>query len=104
MDVYFSYGLSDVGEEMKNATGIWALLLGLTLAEVALAYPSLAPAVFLLVLLALSVGKSALIIAFFMHLRFASRALTLALFPILIALILLLLGFLPDAQRVMHAA
>ena len=38
-------------------TKIWVALLGLTLLEVALAFPHLSPVVFLVVLLVLSVGK-----------------------------------------------
>ena len=80
-------------------TKIWLALLGLTLVEVALAFPHMSPVVFLVVLLALSVGKSAMIVGWFMHLKFEVRALTYVLIPFLVVCIGLLLAFLPDAQR-----
>ncbi|MBI3683285.1 MAG: cytochrome C oxidase subunit IV family protein [Acidobacteria bacterium] len=78
---------------------VWAALLALTLAEVALAFPRLAPAVFLVGLLVLSTGKSALIVAYFMHMKLAGRRLASVLFPLLIVFILSLLAVLPDAGR-----
>jgi len=83
----------------SKLAAIWTALLAFTLLEVALALPRLAPLLFLLVLLGLSIVKSALIIRYFMHMKFAPRALFLALFPILVVFILLLMGFLPDAMR-----
>ncbi|MFN7938225.1 MAG: cytochrome C oxidase subunit IV family protein [Bryobacteraceae bacterium] len=80
-------------------TKIWVALLGLTVLEVALAFPHLSPVVFLVVLLVLSIGKSAMIVGWFMHLKFESRALTYVLIPFLIVCIGLLMAFLPDAQR-----
>lgn len=78
---------------------IWIALLALTLVEVGLAVPQLPVLLLILLLLALSVAKSAMIVAWFMHLRNAGKALALILFPILTVLILLLGGFLPDAMR-----
>lgn len=80
-------------------TKIWIVLLVLTLVEVLLAFPHFNPVLFLLILLGLSVGKSAMIIAWFMHLKLAARSLSLILFPLLIVFIVCLLGFLPDAVR-----
>lgn len=80
-------------------TKIWLALLGLTLLEVALAFPQMSHVVFLIVLLALSAGKSAMIVGWFMHLKFEVRTLTYVLIPFLIVCIALLLAFLPDAQR-----
>lgn len=80
-------------------TKIWVALLGLTVLEVALAFPHLSPVVFLVVLLVLSVGKSAMIVGWFMHLKFEPRTLTYVLIPFLIVCIGLLMAFLPDAQR-----
>ena len=80
-------------------TKIWVALLALTLLEVALAFPQLSPVVFLVVLLVLSVGKSAMIVGWFMHLKFERRTLTYLLIPFLVVCIGLLLAFLPDAQR-----
>ncbi|MBL8174369.1 MAG: cytochrome C oxidase subunit IV family protein [Bryobacterales bacterium] len=80
-------------------TKIWLALLALTLLEVALAFPHLSPILFLLVLLALSFGKSILIAGWFMHLKFEVRSLLYVLLPFLIVCIGLLLAFLPDAAR-----
>lgn len=89
-------------QSLTNATitKIWIGLLVLTLLEVALAFPRMSPVVFLVVLLALSVGKSAMIIGWFMHLKFEARTLTYVLIPFLVVCIGLLLVFLPDAERV----
>ncbi|MCC6389623.1 MAG: cytochrome C oxidase subunit IV family protein [Bryobacterales bacterium] len=84
---------------VKQLAMVWAALLGFTLVEVGLAFPHFSAVLFLIVLLVLSIGKSALIIGFFMHLKFERRALTLALFPLLIVFVLVLLALLPDAER-----
>lgn len=78
---------------------IWAALTALTAIEVALAYQKLGVALFLIVLLGLSIGKATMIIAWFMHLRHAPRSLALALFVPLITFILCLFGLLPDSFR-----
>ena len=78
---------------------VWLVLAAMTAVEVALAFQSLAPVLFLIVLLVLSVGKAVLIAAYYMHLRLAPLKLSLMLFPILIVMIGLLLAFLPDSLR-----
>ncbi|MCC6367317.1 MAG: cytochrome C oxidase subunit IV family protein [Bryobacterales bacterium] len=84
---------------VKQLATVWTALLGFTLVEVGLAYPRLSAVLFLILLLVLSIGKSAMIIGFFMHLKFERRVLTLALFPLLIVFVLVLLALLPDAER-----
>ncbi|MBI4908342.1 MAG: cytochrome C oxidase subunit IV family protein [Acidobacteria bacterium] len=79
---------------------IWALLVGLTVVEVLLAVPRLAAGLFVIVLLGLSVGKTALIVNHFMHLKFSPRVLGWLLFPLLVAFIVSLLAVLPDAVRI----
>lgn len=79
---------------------IWLALLALTLLEVVLAIPRLASVLLLIVLLALSLGKTALIVNYFMHLKFSPRLLGWLLFPLLIAFIASLLALLPDAARI----
>ena len=81
---------------------VWLALLALTAVEVLLALQPFAAALVLAVLLGLSVGKSALILAWFMHLRHERLSLTLALLPVLVTFILLLAGFLPDAARALE--
>jgi cytochrome c oxidase subunit 4 len=53
----------------------------------------------LTVLIGLSVIKAALIIAYFMHLRFERLSLVLTLMPALVMCLILLLIFFPDSFR-----
>ena len=79
---------------------IWFVLLALTAIEVYLCYIQLATLPMLTLLVGLSVVKAALIIAYFMHLKFERFSLFLTLFPMLIFCILLMLIFLGDATRI----
>src|SRR6266568_4755146 len=79
---------------------VWITLLILTGAEVFLAYEQVPTMIMLTALLGLSVVKAALIIAYFMHLKFERLSLFLTLFPMLIFCILLMLIFLGDATRI----
>ena len=79
---------------------VWLALLALTAVEVFLAYKQVNLILMLVVLLGLSVVKAALIIAYFMHLKFERFSLFLTLFPMLILCILLMLIFLGDATRI----
>lgn len=78
----------------------WGWLLLLTGIEVYLAYIHLAPVLMLTFLMGLSVIKAALIMAYFMHLRFERLSLVLTLVPILVLCIaLILIFFFPDSVR-----
>ena len=79
---------------------VWVALLAMTGAEVLLAYEQVPTLIMLTVLLGLSVIKAALIIAYFMHLKFERLSLFLTLFPMLIFCIVLMLIFLGDAYRI----
>jgi len=79
---------------------IWIVLLVLTAIEVFLCYKQLPTFTMLTLLVGLSVIKAALIIAYFMHLKFERFSLFLTLFPMLIFCILLMLIFLGDATRI----
>ena len=81
-------------------TVVWVALLVLTGIEVLLAYLQFATLIMLTALVGLSVIKAALIIAYFMHLKFERFSLFLTLFPMLIFCILLMLIFLGDATRI----
>jgi cytochrome c oxidase subunit 4 len=74
-------------------------LLVLTLVEVLLAYFEVPLTLMLTILMGLSIIKAALIIAYFMHLRFERLSLVLTLVPILVVCICLLLVFFPDSFR-----
>jgi cytochrome c oxidase subunit 4 len=79
---------------------VWIALLALTGVEVFLCYKQLPTITMLTLLVGLSVIKAALIIAYFMHLKFERFSLFLTLFPMLIFCILLMLIFLGDATRI----
>jgi len=78
---------------------IWLWLVGLTLIEIILAYKTMPIHIMLTVLLGLSIVKAALIIAYFMHLKFERLSLILTLVPMLVICICLLFVFFPDSFR-----
>lgn len=79
--------------------GVLGWLLGLTLIEVFLAYIHLRLDLMLTILLGLSIIKAALIMAYFMHLRFERLSLVLTIVPAMVIFISLLLIFFPDSFR-----
>lgn len=82
---------------------VWGWLLALTAVEVYLAYIHLPPALMLTILMGLSVVKAALIVAYFMHLRFERLSLFLTLVPVVVLCICLILIFsFPDSLRLQH--
>ncbi len=82
---------------------VWFWLLALTAVEVFLAYEKLPLNTMLVLLMALSLVKAALIIAYFMHLRFEKRSLALTLVPpLVICIVLLMIFFLPDSLRLLE--
>jgi len=90
------------GATSKAFVTVWFALLFMTGIEVFLAYEQIPVLIFLTALVGLSVIKAALIIAYFMHLRFERLSLFLTLFPMLIlCIILMLLMFMPDSSRLM---
>ena len=89
-----------VGGTTGQFVKIWFVLLALTGVEVLLAYLQVPTLIMLTVLLGLSIIKAALIIAYFMHMKFEKLSLFLTLFPMLIFCIVLMLIFLGDAVRI----
>ena len=89
-----------VGGTIATFSKVWIALLALTGFEVFLAYEQVGLLLMLTILVGLSVIKAALIIAYFMHLKFERLSLFLTLFPMLIFCILLMLIFLGDASRI----
>jgi cytochrome c oxidase subunit 4 len=83
----------------KLFTSIWVWLLLLTLIEIFLAYKPMSTAIMLTILLGLSIIKAALIVAYFMHLKFERLSLVLTVVPMLVVCILLLFIFFPDSYR-----
>ena len=74
-------------------------LLGLTVIEVFLAYIHVPLHVMLTLLIGLSLVKAAMIVAYFMHLRFERMSLVLTLIPTLAVCICLLFIVFPDSFR-----
>lgn len=83
----------------KLFMAVLGYLLGLTLIEVLLAYRHTPLHIMLTILMGLSIVKAALIIAYFMHLRFERLSLVLTLVPMLVVCICLFFVFFPDSMR-----
>lgn len=82
---------------------VWIVLLVLTIVEVVLAYIHFSPAPMLTMLMGLSVVKAAMIMAYFMHLRFDRPSLSWTVAVPLVACILIMVGyFFPDSLRILE--
>ena len=82
---------------------VWSGLLALTAVEVCLAYLQVFSMGWMLsILMVLSLVKAALIVAYFMHLRFERTTLLLSLIPPVTVVIGLLAVFLPDGVRALE--
>jgi cytochrome c oxidase subunit IV len=81
---------------------VWFWLLAMTAVEVFLGYKQLELKVMLVLLMGLSVVKAALIIAYFMHLRYERMSMAAVLMPALVMVILMMNIFLPDSLRLLH--
>src|SRR6059058_688787 len=78
---------------------VWVWLLALTGFEVFLGYIHLPVTYMLVILMGASIIKAALIVAYFMHMRFERLNLILTIVPALVIAICLLLVFFPDSFR-----
>ncbi len=78
---------------------VWFWLLLLTGFEVFLGYIQLPVVYMLVILMGASIIKAALIVAYFMHLRFEKLNLILTIVPAVVIAICLLLVFFPDSFR-----
>ena len=88
------------GATTKLFLWVWTWLLALTLLEVGLGYAQWDPKLMLTLLLGMSVVKAALIIAYFMHLRFEKMSLFLTLWPVIVlCFALIVIFFFPDSGR-----
>ena len=83
----------------KLFISIWVWLVVLTLVEIFLAYKPMSTYIMLTILLGLSIIKAALIVAYFMHLKFERLSLILTIVPMLVVCIVLLFVFFPDSFR-----
>jgi cytochrome c oxidase subunit IV len=92
----------DVGST-KLFAWVWVWLLLLTALEVFLAYERLEVHLMITILVGLSLIKSALIMSYFMHLRFERLGLFLLLVPAMVFCIcMMLIMFFPDSIRLMN--
>ena len=80
---------------------VWIWLLVLTAVEVFLGYIHLNLYLMLTILMGLSLIKAALIIAYFMHLKFERLSLILTIIPAMVIVISLLGIFFPDSFRLL---
>jgi cytochrome c oxidase subunit 4 len=87
------------GSNRENAV-IWIALLAMTGVEVLLAYVQLNVTLMLIILMGLSIIKAALIVSYFMHMKFERLSFILTVVPILVALLCLFAIFFPDGSRV----
>jgi cytochrome c oxidase subunit 4 len=82
---------------------VWIWLAAVTGIEVFLGYEQLQPTLMLTLLVILSVGKAALIVAYFMHLKFERFSLTLALVPpTIFCIMMIVIFFFPDSLRILQ--
>ncbi|HEX8422913.1 MAG TPA: cytochrome C oxidase subunit IV family protein [Pyrinomonadaceae bacterium] len=81
---------------------ILVYLLVLTAIEVALAYVQVPLVLMLAILVGLSLIKAALILAYFMHLRYERMSLVYTLIPMLVICVCLLFIFFPDSFRLLN--
>ena len=81
---------------------VWGALLLMTAIEVYLTYQNLPPVKMLTILMGLSLIKAALIIGFFMHLRYEISLMKwLTMCSVVGCLILMTLFYFPDAHRIL---
>jgi len=87
---------------LKVIFSVWFGLLGLSICEVILAYRALSLGTMLSLLMGLSIIKAALIIAYFMHLRYEQSSLIVTLIPPLIFVLVMMTVFFADGSRLAH--
>jgi len=80
---------------------VWFSLLALTAIEVFLGYKQLEVKLMLTILMGLSLVKAALIVAYFMHLRYERRSLVFTLIPAFIFVVGMMFVIFPDSIRVL---
>jgi cytochrome c oxidase subunit IV len=86
------------GSNRENVI-VWGGLLALTAIEVFLAYIQINVTLMLIILMGASIIKAALIVAYFMHLKFERLSLILTIVPTLVVLLCLFAILFPDGFR-----
>src|SRR5450756_1360837 len=91
------------GASVGTNIAIWIGLVAITGLEVFLAYEQLQPSVMLSVLVVLSLVKAAMIMSYFMHLKYERFSLVLLLIPATIFCIcMMFIFFFPEAFRLLQ--
>ena len=91
------------GASVGTNIAVWIILVAITFLEVFLAYEHLQPGLMLTLLVILSVVKAALIMSFFMHLKYEKFSLVLLLVPAAIFCIcMMFIFFFPEAFRLLQ--
>src|SRR5438477_11965579 len=81
---------------------VWGVLLVITAIEVYLGYQNMEPVRMLTILMGLSIVKAALIIGYFMHMKFEISPMKWVTMSSLVFCLAMMLVFLPDAFRILH--
>jgi len=91
------------GASVGTNVAVWIGLVAITFLEVFLAYKDLQPSLMLSLLAILSVVKAAMIMSYFMHLKFEKLSLVLWLIPATIFCIcMMFIFFFPEAFRLLQ--
>ncbi|MEK6407158.1 MAG: cytochrome C oxidase subunit IV family protein [Acidobacteriota bacterium] len=92
-------GHGEHGGSNRENVIVWGALLALTAIEVFLAYIQINVTLMLIILMGASIVKAALIVAYFMHLKFERLSLILTIVPTLVVLLCLFAILFPDSFR-----
>ena len=92
-------GHGEHGGSNRENVIVWGALLALTAIEVFLAYIHIDITLMLIILMGASIIKAALIVAYFMHLKFERLSLILTIVPTIVVLLCLFAILFPDSFR-----
>jgi len=92
-------GHAEHGGSNRENVIVWGALLALTAIEVFLAYIQINATLMLIILMGASIIKAALIVAYFMHLKFERLSLILTIVPTIVILLCLFAILFPDSFR-----
>jgi cytochrome c oxidase subunit IV len=81
---------------------VWGILLVITAIEVYLGYQNMEPARMLTILMGLSLVKAAMIIGYFMHMKFEVSRMKWVTMSALVFCLAMMMVFFPDAFRIIH--
>jgi cytochrome c oxidase subunit 4 len=81
---------------------VWGILLVITAIEVYLGYQNMEPVRMLTILMGLSILKAAMIIGYFMHMKFEVSRMKWITMSTLLFCLAMMMVFFPDAFRILH--